>query len=246
MSQRYKMLIQYDGSAFSGWQAQKNGNTVQDIIEKALFPLGQGERIKVIGAGRTDSGVHALGQVAHFDLMTRLEAPELLRAVNARCPATIRIKSIEPVDHDFHARYSARSRHYRYQVYTGENILFRYQAWLEKPLPVDRLNHLAEHFVGDHDFLSFSKKNPDLDHTRCTVFQSTWTITGKMLTYEVAANRFLHHMVRYMVGTMVAAAQEKMTVTALINLLHKPREQARIYKAPAEGLFLIRVSYEDH
>ncbi len=246
MYQRYKMVIHYDGSKFLGWQAQKDPNTVQGTIEKALLPLGDGARVKVIGAGRTDTGVHALGQVAHFDLTTRLDEADLLRAINARCPQSIRILVVQKVATDFHARYSAVSRHYRYQIYTGDNILFRNQSWLiNHPLSLSLLNRLADVFRGDHDFLSFSKKNPERKHTRCTISQSVWTINGKMLTYDVIANRFLHHMVRYLVGTMVAVAEEKMNESELQDLLQHPREQARIYRAPAEGLFLVKVGYED-
>ena len=244
MLQRYKMIIQYDGSPFYGWQMQDNVVTVQGDLEWALLPLGDGKRIKVIGAGRTDTGVHAFGQVAHFDLDTRLPLDEIQNAINARTQAGIEVLSLEAVNDDFHARFSARKRYYIYQVYTGKSLLYRNQSWHIPLFKIDNLNAIAALTLGEHDFLSISKYNPELDHTLCTVYESQWTKSGSMITFHIRANRFLHHMVRYLVGTMVAVGQGKFTREEFLHLLNNPQRNVRIFKAPPNGLILKQVSYD--
>jgi len=238
------MILQYDGSDFSGWQIQARDRTVQGVVETALARFNQGERVKVTGAGRTDAGVHALGQVAHFDLDTGLDTDSLLRAVNANLPEDVRCKELEVVRDDFHARYSAKCRQYRYQCYLGSNILFRNQAWLTGPLTIKDLNTSAAVVLGEHDFLSFAKWNPDLDHYRCRVHQSLWIEDNMMLIYRIVANRFLHHMVRYLVGCMVAIAKNRFSIEEFNELLSVPRKNVHLFKAPPQGLILEKVIYE--
>lgn len=241
---RFKMILQYDGSDFSGWQIQAKDRTVQGVLETALARFNHGEGVRVTGSGRTDAGVHALGQVAHFDLDTGLDPDSLLRAINANLPEDIRCRELEVVDTDFHARYSAKYRQYRYQCYTGSNILFRNQAWLTGPLASEDLNSSAAIVVGDHDFLSFAKWNPDLDHYRCRVDQSLWFEDNMMLIYRIVANRFLHHMVRYLVGCMVAIAKNRFSIEEFSDLLYSPRKNVHLFKAPPQGLILEKVTYE--
>jgi len=126
---RYKITIRYDGTNYFGWQMQSHKRTIQKGIETALAPLNNNKRVIVTGAGRTDTGVHAFGQVAHFDLDTNLKTTQLLKALNARLPHDIRIVDVAQTSDDFHARFSAKRRYYRYQCYLGENLLFRNQSW---------------------------------------------------------------------------------------------------------------------
>ena len=242
---RYKLTIQYDGSAFFGWQLQAKERTVQGVLEKAVQKIsGPKGRIPVHGAGRTDTGVHALGQVAHVDLETRLDEKDLKNALNGNLPGECRIMNIEKASDDFQARFGATKRHYQYQCFEGDSILYKNQAWQLKNMDLGRLNQLASPVIGDHDFLSLSKFREDLEHTRCIIYKSKWKSDGKMVIFYITGNRFLHHMVRYLVGTMVAVAEERFTEKEFLSLLKNPQKDVRVFKAPAQGLILTQVDYE--
>lgn len=242
---RYKLTIQYDGSAFFGWQLQIKERTVQGVIEKAVQKIsGSDSRIPIHGAGRTDTGVHAMGQVAHVDLETRLDEKDLKNALNGNLPLECRIMDVEKVNDDFQARFDATKRHYQYQCFTGDSILYKNQAWHLTNMNFHRLNQLASHIIGDHDFLSLSKFRDDLDHTRCIIYKSEWKSDGKMVIFHITGNRFLHHMVRYLVGTMVAVAEQRFSEEEFLSLLKNPLKDVQIFKAPAQGLILVQVDYE--
>ena len=241
---RYKITIQYEGTKFFGWQMQSAERTVKGEIEGAIAPLNNNDRVKIIGAGRTDTGVHALGQVAHFDLDTNLDISNLLNALNARLSEDVRILNIEKVNDDFHARFSAKKRYYQYQCYTGTNLLYRNQAWLIDEIKIKTLDSLAKLIIDEHDFLSFSKLNKELEHTRCIIYESGWKMTKEMLIFNVCGNRFLHHMVRYLVGTMIAVVQNRIPFENFKELLINPQTNVKIFKAPAQGLFLKGIDYE--
>ncbi len=241
---RYKITIQYDGTNYFGWQMQSHERTIQKTIENALIPLNDMKRVVVTAAGRTDTGVHAFGQVAHFDLSTKLKEGQLQKAINARLPKDIRIIELVAVDSEFHARFSAVKRHYRYQCYLGDNLLFKNQAWFVKDIEISILNTFAKKLIGTHEFLSFSKLNKQLENTKCNIYESKWFVSQNMLIFNVCGNRFLHHMVRYLVGTMIAGAQGKISLEYFEDLLINPQSKVRIYKAPPEGLILIGIDYE--
>ena len=245
--QRYKIIIQYDGSSFSGWQLQKNRNTVQGEIENALRIIsGSKDRIAVNGSGRTDSGVHAYGQVAHFDLDTNLTSVDLSNAINSNTSEDCRIMSIEKVDSDFESRFDAIKRRYRYQVYLGSSILFRNQAWLINDIEIKILEEISQMIIGEHDFLSFSKYRPTQENTNSIIYESVWKKKDKMLLYEISGNRFLHHMVRYLVGTMVQVSRGLYPKEKFSSLLHQPRKNVQIHRAPASGLILLKVEYDKY
>ena len=243
---RYKITVQYDGSFFSGWQLQKEKKTVQGEIENALKIItGTKTRIPVHGSGRTDAGVHAFGQVAHFDLDTRLGNNELCSAINFNTSKECKIMSVVEVDSDFEARFNAIKRYYRYQLYTGNSILYRNQTWLINDIHLDLLKSLSEIIIGEHDFLSFSKFNPDKSNTKSIIYDSIWKKDKNMLIYDISGNRFLHHMVRYIVGTMVQVSRGQFTINEFRSLLHQPRKNVQIHRAPACGLILLRVEYDN-
>lgn len=242
---RYKINIQYDGTNYFGWQMQSQQRTIQAEIENALVPLNNDKRVKITAAGRTDTGVHALGQVAHFDLNTKLKPVQLLKALNARLPKDIRILEVAAKGDEFHARFSAIKRHYRYQCYLGDNLLYRNQSWFISEIDKSTLNRLSQKIIGEHDFLSFSKLNKQLDNTKCNIYQSEWIENDNMLIFNVCGNRFLHHMVRYLVGTMVAGSQGKISLDYFEDLLNNPRKNVKIFKAPPEGLILIGIDYDE-
>tara|TARA_Y100001970_G_scaffold14407_1_gene16209 strand:- start:679 stop:1413 length:735 start_codon:yes stop_codon:yes gene_type:complete len=241
---RYKIVVQYDGSKFLGWQIQKEGRTIQGVLEHNFKKLSiSKDHVKVYGSGRTDAGVHAWAQVAHVDLKTKLNEQDIQNALNANLPLDCRIIDIEKIEKDFHARYDAQSRFYRYQCYTGDSILYRNQSWILPALDIDYLNIFARQLIGDHDFLSFSKYSKDQKNTDCRVLESKWVSEKKMLTYKIGANRFLHHMIRYLVGTMVALYQKRFSEKEFLSLLKEPRKQVKVIKAPPQGLILERIDY---
>ncbi len=244
MLNRYKLVIQYDGKQYFGWQLQKDVRTVQYVIEKAILKIQKSKnRIKIFGSGRTDAGVHAWGQVAHFDLDTRLDETNLKNALNSNLPEDCRIIIIKKVNTDFHSRHNASRRYYRYQCYTGESILFRNQCWLTPKLNIEFLNDLAECLIGNKDFLSFCKFRKDLNTTKCIIYNSNWFYEQEILVFRISANRYLHHMIRYLVGTMIAVYENKVTKSYFISLLNEPRKNVKIYKAPPQGLILEKVDY---
>ena len=158
---RFKIAIQYDGTRYCGWQTQQNGLAIQPVLEELIGSFNSALSIKITGAGRTDSGVHALGQIAHFDLKTDLDTCTLMRAMNAKCPEDITIIDCNVVSPKFHARFSAVRRTYRYQCYTGTNPLYKNQSWFLPELNIDMLNSISKNLLGTHDFLSFSKWNKE-------------------------------------------------------------------------------------
>ena len=245
--QRYKIIIQYDGSSFSGWQLQKNRNTVQGEIENALRIIsGSKDRIAVNGSGRTDSGVHAYGQVAHFDLDTNLTSVDLSNAINSNTSEDCRIMSIKKVGSNFESRFDAIKRRYRYQIYLGSSLLYRNQAWLINDIEMNMLHQLSQMIIGEHDFLSFSKNRLEQKNTNSIIYESVWKKKDKMLLYEISGNRFLHHMVRYLVGTMVQVSRGLYPKREFSSLLHQPRKNVQIHRAPANGLILLRVEYDKY
>lgn len=241
---RYKFIIQYDGSYFSGWQFQKNKMTVQGLLEEALKKISKTkERIPVYGAGRTDAGVHAWGQVAHADINLNLNNNDMQNALNGNLPDYCRISKVEKVSKNFHSRYNAKSRFYRYQCYTGNSILFRNQSWMLSGLDVDYLNSLSKHLIGEKNFLSFSKFNNKIKNTNCIIFDCKWSRSGSMITFKIKANRYLHHMIRYLVGTIIAIEQKKYSENEFQLLLERPKKNVKIFKAPAQGLILEKINY---
>ena len=242
---RYKIIIQYDGSFFSGWQLQKNKMTVQGEIENALKIItGSKNRFPIKGSGRTDAGVHASGQVAHFDINTRLTNVELKNALNFYISKYCKIMSLCEINSDFDSRYDALKRTYIYQLYLGPSILFNNQAWLVENVDLVALRQLSKFIIGEHDFLSFSKFDPTKKHTLSTIYDSSWNKNGYIFTYRISANRFLHHMIRYLVGTMVEVSRGNFSKDHFKCLLHKPRKNVQIHKAPASGLQLLKVEYD--
>lgn len=243
---RYKIKIQYDGSNYSGFQSQKNNSAIQNKIESSISMLNDKNFVKVNGASRTDSGVHALGQVAHFDLSTSLSDNDLKKAINARLEKTIRISKLEKVSNDFHSRFDAHSKEYNYFCILDENPLSINHHYFVSNLNIVSLKDISHFIIGKHNFLSFSKFS-NKENNKCSIFKSEWILdkTNKKLLYIIRGDRFLHHMVRYLVGTMIAVAQNKISSEDFKNLLVDPRKDAKIFKSPAKGLILKEIFYEN-
>ena len=239
------MTIQYDGTNFCGWQIQKDKRTVQGLIEEVLMVVFDfDKRISIYGSGRTDSGVHSSGQVAHFDFQPKFNCDIIQKSINSKLPEDCRIMKVEVVPQSFHSRYNAIKRLYKYQCYVGESILNRNQSWLLKRLDITKLNKMSELIKGQHDFLSFSKYNPNKKDTTCIIYDTEWKQMDQFINFFILGNRFLHHMIRYLVGTMVNTFHKNNFIQNFNDLIIKPSKSAYVHKAPPQGLFLENVFYD--
>lgn len=244
----YRITLAYDGSDFRGWQRQRadSGRTVQGELEAALARLCGGAAVSVAGAGRTDAGVHALGQVASFGLPRPFAPPALLRALNGLLPADVRVLDAMAAPDGFHARRSARSKLYRYELDCGGVPLpqrRRYAAFLPHALEAEAVRGAASLYLGCHDFASLASSGSSVRTTERTVSRSEARFAGQGLVYEVEADGFLRKMVRSMVGGLIAAGSGALRVEELAERLARRDRRAWPAPAPACGLTLVRVDY---
>jgi tRNA pseudouridine38-40 synthase len=242
--QRFAIEIEYDGTDFFGWQRQAHKRTVQEILEIALADLNQDRKVTVIGAGRTDAGVHARAQVAHFELATKIAPERIRQALNAKTPRDIYVHKCWETAPDFHARFQARRRTYLYRILLIWSVIQRHYTWqIEFDLNQDDLTDCARFIEGQHDFSKFCRA-ADQSHPKiCTIYESKWIKDENMLYYKIAGDRFLHSMVRMIVGTMVEIARGKGTVTDFQALVDNSKSALKTFTAPPQGLFLWQVEY---
>jgi tRNA pseudouridine38-40 synthase len=260
MSRRLKMIVAYDGKGFAGWQSQSHRNTIQDHLERALARIA-GKPVRVHGAGRTDGGVHAIGQCAHVDIPDdRLSAASWTKALNALLPAAIRVLRCRYVARNFHARLSAKSKLYRYRIWS-DSILPPFEhgrAWhVTTPLDLKVLRKAANAFIGTHDFAAFAASRgksgrrgdtdssggePEINTVR-TIYSARVRRDGRSITIEFEGDGFLYKMVRLIIGSLVRCATNKMRIEDVIQPLNSGRVGQARFAAPAEGLFLVRVRY---
>ena len=241
-----KVVLEYDGSRYAGWQRQPDQPTVQEAVETAVFHLIQ-ETVSVIGAGRTDAGVHAIGQVVSFRTKRERTPREWVRGLNARLPQDIAARSVAIVSDDFHARYAAIGKLYEYRILNrGERpALDRAYVWhVHTPLDATAMERAAALLVGAHDFSSFEGSLTDNEDPVCDLRQLSVTKCGDLMTIQAYADRFLKHMVRAIVGTLVEVGHGKRTADSLAAILAAKDRTAAGRTAPPQGLFLLRVDYE--
>ncbi len=239
---RVKAVFEYDGTNYYGWQLQKGQRTIQGEIEQALKIIFK-KRIPVTGSGRTDTGVHARNQVAHFDI-PEFDLKILKRSLNGLLNDDIVVKSLEESDSQFHARFSATKRLYRYYISTQPTALNRYYAWtILLPLNLTLMQTGAERIKQVQDFRSFCKVKSEVKHHRCSIFGSHWFRKDDLLIYEIAADRFLHGMVRAIVGTLVALGSGKITLAEMERIIDSGDRRLVPQTAPARGLVLENVEY---
>jgi tRNA pseudouridine38-40 synthase len=245
-----QLVLHYDGARFLGWQRQPEGRTVQGELERSFKQLMQ-RHCAVTGAGRTDAGVHARGQAAHVRVTERWDPATLRRALNAVLPQDLWVAGAYRMRDDFHARYSATSRSYSYYIGTDDtaNSPFRrkYEWYVRWPLDRWALDTAAAMVVGEHAFRGFAVRGtaPETDDHRCNVTTARWSVRDGGLVFVVEANRFLHHMVRFLVGTMVDIAVGRRTIESFAALLAADDNRTVSPPAPAHALFLDRVTYPD-
>ena len=255
-----RLTLAYDGTDYAGWQRQQNASTIQAVLEAALREV-EGRAVTVHGAGRTDAGVHALGQVASTHLSHALETSALVRALNAKLPDDVRVLDVDEVAGDFHARYGACSKWYRYRLTAGPvaNPLERRYAWhVVQTLDLESMQQAAAVLCGQHDFAAFqTSAGADAPaSTVRTIFRleigsesnPSWltmrsTPSGQVITIDVVGDGFLRHMVRTMVGTLVEVGRGRRSVEDVAAALASRRRERSGPTAPAHGLFLVEVGY---
>ena len=249
MFKRIALVIQYDGSGYSGWQNQKNFKTIQGTIEEKIAELDPIRPVKVIAAGRTDSGVHAAGQVVHFDCNGPIPIHKWTSALNGRLPASIKVLEAVQVSSDWHACYSAKYRRYRYSIFNGsypnlflQNISWhKYRVRLDINLMRDALNDL----LGLHDFAAFQKAGSNRTNSLTTVQEVSIYRDGDIVTVEIQASGFLYGMVRLLMGQLVSVGEKRLTLEEFKYRWRNGLRSEVKESAPPHGLCLIRVGYEE-
>jgi tRNA pseudouridine38-40 synthase len=240
-----KLTVAYDGTRFVGWQKQAGGESIQGLLEDAMSRL-EGAPVTAHGAGRTDAGVHAEGQVASARVTFAHDAAPVVRAINAMLPPDVRVMAAEDVAADFHARFSAREKSYRYQLANVAVMtpFVRAYAWhVPEPLDLAAMRDAAAALVGTHDFAAFQSAGSDVATTERTLTRSEFVDRGGLLAYEISGNGFLRHMVRAIVGTLVEVGRGWRAPTDVQAVLAGRSRREAGATAPAHGLTLVKVEY---
>lgn len=245
---RYKLTIQYDGTDYRGWQKQKNGISVQEVLTEALKRIAVGE-VRLTGSGRTDSGVHAKGQVAHVDMTTSVPHDKIALAVNVYLPHDIAVISSEEVGEDFHARYKAKAKTYEYRAYVSETtlpLLDRYALRLDKLPDVQKMQECARAFLGEHDFRGFMASGSSVKDTVRTVYGISVEKVGDEIIFRVTGNGFLYNMVRIIVGTLLDVGYSRKSISDVKKAIEGGDRGLSGKTVPARGLTLHSVIYTEN
>jgi tRNA pseudouridine38-40 synthase len=243
MPRNIKLEIEYDGTDFYGWQIQPKLRTVQGEIQDKLETI-LGHRINLIGAGRTDVGVHALGQAANFKTASELSKNSIINGLNGLLPDDIVIKRIEEVDLNFNSRYSAKSRLYKYRIYLGRTAILRKHVWeVLYSLNLENIFEATKKIEGEHDFSSFCVAESTKDNNACRVFSAIWEKSNDELIFKIEADRFLHAMVRSLAGTLIEVGRGYFSVSDFVKIMEAKDRRKAGPTAPACGLYLVEVKY---
>ena len=242
--QRYFITFAYDGTAYHGWQIQPNGNSVQEELQKALSTILR-ENIEVVGAGRTDAGVHARRMTAHFETEANFDCAQLAYKLNRLVPRDIAIYDVYPVDADMHARFSATLRTYHYYIHTRKNPFLRhYSCELHYQLDFDLMNQAAARLLAVDDFGAFCKAHADVKTTLCNVTEAVWVRdSDDAWHFRISANRFLRNMVRAVVGTLIEVGRHRMTLQQFADVIASGSRSNAGESMPGNALFLEDVKY---
>ncbi|MCK4632763.1 MAG: tRNA pseudouridine(38-40) synthase TruA [candidate division Zixibacteria bacterium] len=247
-----KLTLQYEGTEYAGWQVQPEQRTIQGELQAAIEKVC-GQKISVMGAGRTDAGVHALGQVANFRIDHRLEPGTYQKALNFYLPADIRIIESQEVPAEFHARRSATWKRYRYLISAEKSALYYRLRWeRQREISLEKLRAAASVIEGEHDFSRFCVVSSLKEDNRCFIHSARWWQVGPLLVFEIRGNRFLHNMVRVLVGAMANLAgtnpdnnKQNLTLEAFRDIIETPTEDRVGFTAPPQGLYLVSVNYNE-
>ena len=249
MKNRIALVIQYDGSSFRGWQNQKDSITVQGTLEEKIAELDLSKSVKVIAAGRTDSGVHASGQVVHFDYSGPIPTERWTSALNGRLPLSINVLEAVSVPIEWHACYSAKYRRYRYSIFNGSypNLFLQKVSWhrYRSKLDVDLMRQALTDLLGLHDFAAFQKAGSNRSNSFTTVQDVSIFRNGDIVTVEIQASGFLYGMVRLLIGQLVAVGEKRLSLEKFKHRWRKGLRSDVKEAAPPHGLCLIRVGYEE-
>jgi len=242
---RFFIELSYNGTDFHGWQVQPNANTVQEEINKALSTI-LNAKIEVVGAGRTDAGVHAKQMFAHFDSKVVLDTQKLKQKLNSFLPKEISIYNIIQVGDEVSSRFDAISRTYEYHIVQHKNPFSNNAYYMHKKLNVTAMNMACKHILGKQDFTSFSKVNTDTFTNNCNVMIANWKWEGSVLVFTIKADRFLRNMVRAAVGTLLNVGIGKITTVEVKNIIAAKDRCVAGTSVPAHALFLTKVEYPKH
>jgi tRNA pseudouridine38-40 synthase len=244
---RYRFVVAYDGTAYAGWQIQPRQRTIQQVLQDTFCDLTRESAIKIHGSGRTDTGVHAAGQVIHVDVARDLPPVAFVRALNVLLPADIRILDAEVVDDGFHARKSAVAKEYRYHIYQGPVMLPHlrlYRAHVRTWLDVDAMREALAMLAGQHDFVAFSANpNREVDSTVRTISKAELLVDGSEITIALVGDGFLYKMVRSIAGWLIRVGRGDVAASETCAVLDSRLRTAAVPTAAAQGLFLWRVEY---
>ena len=244
--QRYFLKLSYNGTNYHGWQIQPNANSVQEVIEKTLSTI-LGEEIQVVGAGRTDTGVHASFYMLHFDSQNEsLQNENLVYRLNRFLPEDIAVNNIFSVNPDAHARFSTISRTYKYYISTIKNPFETFSSFqYTKELNVEKMNDAAQVLFEYTDFTSFARLHTDVKTNNCKIMQAEWKQNESQLIFTIKADRFLRNMVRAIVGTLLEVGKGKISVGDFSEIIEKKNRSLAGTSAPAHGLFLVDIEYPE-
>lgn len=242
---RIKLIIEYDGTDYHGWQYQPNARTIQGVMEEQTGRIVN-EKVTLIASGRTDAGVHAFNQVAFFKTESSVSCEALQRGLNALLPHDIVVKELSEVGDDFHSRFSAIGKIYIYQILNRPHpsaLLNRFSWFIHSPLNIGLMNEAAAHLIGEYDFSSFRASSCGAPHPVKTIRAALFRKEGDLVIFEIEASGFLHHMVRNIVGTLVDVGAKRITTVYFKELLHSRDRKLAGATAPPQGLFLKEVKY---
>jgi tRNA pseudouridine38-40 synthase len=241
---RYFIKLAYNGTNYHGWQSQPNASSVQETLSKAVSVILNTD-INLMGAGRTDTGVHAKEMYAHFDFETPFESQNLIHKLNSYLPKDIVIFDIIPLHDEAHARFDATKRTYEYHINTFKDVFLQDGSWyFHQELDIDLMNEASKLLFNHTDFQCFSKVNTDVNTFDCTIFEAHWIQENEKLIFTISANRFLRNMARAIVGTLVYVGLHKITLTDFESIIKgKDRDKAG-FSVPAHGLYLTKIDYD--
>ncbi|TGD58046.1 tRNA pseudouridine(38-40) synthase TruA [Flavobacterium humi] len=240
---RYFIEFAYNGTHYHGWQYQPNASSVQETLNKVLSTLLQ-EEIDIMGAGRTDAGVHAKQMFGHFDSGKTIDVPVFIHKANSFLPKDIVVYDIIAVHEEAHARFDAVSRTYHYHISTYKNVFHQELAWqFGQKLDVEAMNEAAKLLLEYTDFKCFSKSNTDVNTYNCKITKAFWTVKGDELVFTISADRFLRNMVRAIVGTLINIGLHKITIPDFIQIIESRSREKAGFSVPAHGLYLTQITY---
>lgn len=240
---RYFIKLAYNGTHYHGWQYQPNASSVQETMNKA-FSIILNSEINLMGAGRTDTGVHAKEMYAHFDLDKPFDIPNTIHKLNSFLPKDIVIYDIFEVSDEAHTRFDATKRTYEYHINTFKDAFLQEQSWyFHQKLDLDLMNEAAKILLNHTDFQSFSKVNTDVNTFDCDIFEAYWTEDDGKLIFTISANRFLRNMVRSIVGTLINIGLHKITLYDFENIIKSKNREKAGFSVPAHGLYLTKIEY---